>query len=159
MDLPEPVAHAVAPLLQSLPLDRAMPELVVVETPGNDMAGMVETMLRDATLRDRPELKAGLWLYVDQLDRSHTESQGLDDATGAFWHGIMHRREGDFSNSHYWFNRVGRHPVMDQIDDYDGHAFIDEVEAVIRKGRADEALVERQRREWVALFEWCARNG
>ncbi|MEM6561275.1 MAG: hypothetical protein AAF656_06725, partial [Planctomycetota bacterium] len=36
---------------------------------------------------------AGLWLWHDFLDESHTISQGIDNQTGAFWHMIMHRRE------------------------------------------------------------------
>src|SRR5208282_3154263 len=42
---------------------------------------------------------AGLWLWHDGLDESHRISQGLSSPAGSFWHAIMHRREGDFSNS------------------------------------------------------------
>lgn len=110
-------------------------------------------------LTERPglantSLEAGLWLYVDDLDRSHRVSQQLEGPTGSFWHGIMHRREGDFSNSHYWFSRTGHHPAMDDIGGYDGHGFIDEVSAHYRV--PTEALLERQRAEWCALFAWCA---
>ena len=66
-------------------------------------------------------------------------------------------REGDFSNSHYWFRRAGRHTAMDALTDYDPHAFIDEVEARYRQN--PEALVGQQREEWRALFEWCAQTG
>ena len=101
-------------------------------------------------------LMAGLWLYVDELDRSHVISQQIDDPTGWFWHGIMHRREGDFSNSHYWLRKTGNHPAMADIDDYDAHGFVDEVEAAHRRGETPADLVDRQRREWLALFQWCA---
>ena len=52
-------------------------------------------------------LRAGLLLWNDALDASHTLSQGIDNPTGAYWHGIMHRREGDLDNAGYWFRRVG----------------------------------------------------
>ena len=52
---------------------------------------------------------AAVWLLHDELDQSHRISQDVDTPTGSFWHGIMHRREGDFSNSKYWFARIGRH--------------------------------------------------
>lgn len=55
---------------------------------------------------------AGLWLLAGELDRSHTLSQSIDSASGAYWHGIMHRREGDFWNAKYWFRLVGTHPVQ-----------------------------------------------
>ena len=55
---------------------------------------------------------AGLWLYHDFLDESHTLSQDIHTPTGSFWHAVMHRREGDFDNSKYWWRRVGEHPVF-----------------------------------------------
>jgi hypothetical protein len=55
---------------------------------------------------------AGLWLLYDDLDRSHTISQSIHTPTGSYWHAIMHRREGDFGNSKYWFDRVGDHPIF-----------------------------------------------
>ena len=58
---------------------------------------------------------AGLWLLAGELDRSHELSQGIESATGSYWHGIMHRREGDFWNSKYWFRRVGRHSVLEEL--------------------------------------------
>jgi hypothetical protein len=55
---------------------------------------------------------AGLWLMYDHLDKSHTISQSIDTPAGSYWHGIMHRREGDFDNAKYWFRRVGTHPIF-----------------------------------------------
>src|SRR5579862_7430246 len=55
---------------------------------------------------------AGLWLYHDFLDESHRISQDLSTVEGSYWHGLMHRREPDFSNSKYWFRHVGQHPVF-----------------------------------------------
>jgi hypothetical protein len=96
-----------------------------------------------------PALCAGLWLYVDALERSHQISQGLEDATGSFWHGIMHRREGDFSNAHYWFRRMGAHPALRSLPGHDPHALIDAVAAAQPGNPA--ALVAQQRAEWAAL--------
>jgi hypothetical protein len=62
-----------------------------------------------------PEMAAaclsGLWLWHNFLDESHRLSQDLHTPTGSYWHGIMHRREGDYDNAKYWFRRVGEHPV------------------------------------------------
>ena len=60
---------------------------------------------------------SALWLRNDFLDESHQISQSIETATGSYWHGIMHRREPDFSNAKYWFRRVGSHPIRHQWND------------------------------------------
>lgn len=60
-------------------------------------------------------LMAGLHLRNDSLDTSHSYAQQIEhDATGAYWHGVMHRMEGDFPNAKYWYARAGRHPAMEE---------------------------------------------
>ncbi len=151
MDLPAPISRLLQPLFAALPLEQALSQLVVEAPASGEQVTLVEKLLQEPTLS--APLRAGLWLYVDELDRSHKIAQKIEDETGSFWHGIMHRREGDFSNSHYWFNKVGKHPAMNAIPGYDPHAFIDAVAG----GKGDRAaLVALQRREWEALFGWCA---
>ena len=63
--------------------------------------------------------RAGLLQVHDFLDESHECAQAIEGRgrfhDGDYWHAIMHRREPDFSNSKYWFRRVGRHPVFDRL--------------------------------------------
>jgi hypothetical protein len=155
MDLPAQIADAVEPVFVSCPADQALARLVPDQGASPEVSALVETTIQAPVIAARPTLVSALWLYVDELDRSHVVSQGIDDTTGSFWHGIMHRREGDFSNSHYWFRKVGTHPAMAQISGYDPHQLIDDVEAA---GADVEALVDLQRREWQTLFSWCSQQ-
>jgi hypothetical protein len=139
------------PLFELLPLSKAMPRLVP-DAPAP--AAWMEAARAEAG-RVSPELQAAIWLYVDDLGRSHTISQGIDTATGAYWHGIMHRREGDFSNAKYWFRNAGNHPAIALIG-YDPVAFVDECSRRWRENPAE--LVELQRKEWRTLFDWCAQG-
>jgi hypothetical protein len=158
MNLPDPIAEALAPLLEHLPPDEAMTRLVCPMAGGTPASiQLVERIISIPAIAAHPPLIAGLWLYVDELDRSHRISQSIDDATGSYWHGIMHRREGDFSNSHYWFRQVGRHPALAHIaPDHDPHRFIDNVEAATRQNQSPPALIALQQKEWTTLFAWCA---
>ena len=63
----------------------------------------------------QPAVASALLLWNDDLDASHTLSQGLPDRFGSWLHGTMHRREGDFSNSKYWFRKVGAHAGFAQM--------------------------------------------
>jgi hypothetical protein len=123
---------------------------------------------------------AGVWLLHDYLDESHTISQSIETPSGSFWHAIMHRREGDFSNAKYWLRRVGRHPVLDAIGmhlaapaaadanssfgetrlreaaKWDPFAFVDLCEAALRGNREDrEQCLDIQQVEWELLFDHC----
>lgn len=100
----------------------------------------------------------------------------------AFWHAIMHRREGDFSNSKYWYDKVGRHSILPAIganvgeainplpadkswlrllrDGWDSNAFVDLVEEVNRHPGDPRlrTVIAIQRVEWQMLFDHCTRQ-
>lgn len=108
---------------------------------------------------------AGLWLWHDCLDESHSLSQDLATAEGSWWHGIMHRREPDYGNSKYWFRRVGQHPAFATLSQklgvaiWDPFAFVDRCERAARNGGAEEQTCrEIQREEWRVLFDYCAER-
>ncbi|MEM9753727.1 MAG: hypothetical protein AAF916_10125 [Planctomycetota bacterium] len=177
LQLPPDVRPALAPLFEALPFDRAMPALVL--EPGSaaqaDALPVVRELAGQDAFADRSDLLAGLFLYADDLDTAHGHAQDDATPTGSFWHAIVHRREGDFDNARYWYAKASHHPAMSHIDlvgggagsgtdvaAYDPDAFVRQVQhahqADERNG-ATPALMSTQRKEWKALFEWCAGRG
>lgn len=109
--------------------------------------------------------ESGLWLLAGNLDRSHGISQQIDTAEGSFWHGVMHRREGDFGNAKYWFRRVGGHPVFDQLAEQvpgiydDPLQFIDRCSRAVGSGTAAErTCAAAQWLEWQRLMAWSLQQ-
>jgi hypothetical protein len=64
--------------------------------------------------RDRPPdqlAPAVVALWHDargDWDAAHSIAQEIDDATGAWVHAYLHRREGDAGNAFYWYRRAGK---------------------------------------------------
>lgn len=135
-------------LVEALPIEEAMPELLPRTPERSELLTLASEAANEAAT---PELQAGIWLYVDDLHRSHEISQGISNATGSYWHAIMHRREGDFWNSKYWWRQVGNHPALVG----DPYEFVDLVEADGGANRRE--LLERQREEWVNLTTWLLK--
>ncbi|MDP7205843.1 MAG: hypothetical protein QGH11_09755 [Pirellulaceae bacterium] len=120
---------------------------------------------------------SALWLLHHFLDESHHVSQAIDTPSGSFWHGIMHRREGDYSNAKYWFRRVGSHQVYESLasvpgeqfgqgrltgslplaeGQWDPFRFVDMCEDVVVRGKGDRELCQiLARLEWELLFKNC----
>jgi hypothetical protein len=168
----------LAPLDETMPLDAGVPiegrrqELLSLDW--RDRLGRGR-MHDDALVRG---MMAALWLYANDLDASHRISQELADRTGSYLHGMMHRREGDYSNAKYWFARAGEHAVFPQVleearrvagpmsvraevrsllglPSWSPGLFVDLVAEEVRRASADrEALVRIQQAEWWTLFCW-----
>ena len=155
-----------------------VPERVCELGPGSPNLAMRSAL---ETLKAPAVCRAGLWLLHDFLDESHSISQDLGTKEGSFWHAIMHRREGDFSNSKYWYARCANHPALATLgvqaasvvnpfpadksllrlvrDGFDPSAFVDLVERVHE--HVDDPhrplAVALQRLEWRVLFDHCTR--
>jgi hypothetical protein len=176
-----PYGPAVAALV-----DRAALSSLGAGTPNVPARGALaaldpQSLASPHPLRDREMALAciaGLWLRHDFLDESHQVSQTIDTPAGSFWHAIMHRREGDFSNSKYWFRRVGQYAVFGPLAEaagelaarhrtasaaaflttqavWDPFKFVD----LCQHAGSDESLTGLcrtiQHREWQLLFDDC----
>jgi hypothetical protein len=121
---------------------------------------LVPARVHDPTLTSRieavsapPAVRAVLHLMNDDIDRAHTIAQsGEGDATLDYVHAIVHRREGDWDNSKYWFSHAAGQPVLRTVYGPERGAaarFVDRC----RTGSADANLVEEQWRELQALLD------
>jgi hypothetical protein len=139
-------------------------------------AELVSSPVRDPVAAQA--LLAGLWLWHDFLDESHTASQAIATPTGSFWHAIMHRREGDFSNARYWYARCAGHRALAELgrqlasgtepappgilrsNQWHPAALVDLVEEVHRTPDSPRhrQAVELQRLEWFVLFNSTAEE-
>jgi hypothetical protein len=150
------------------PILRALsPELMLSQRPSN--------------VDEAAAMLAGLWLWQDCLDESHKVSQSLHTVSGSMWHAIMHRREGDFSNSKYWYARCENHPALTTLAAKAGDAINPfpadkQVLKITHRGWNADALVDLvkevcdrpsdpryalavalQQLEWRVLFDHCMR--
>jgi hypothetical protein len=78
-----------------------------------DLKGLTDSL--KSPERKKQLIRALILLWHDHLDTAHTIAQDVDNPDGAFVHGIMHRREPDYSNAKYWFRRVGAHPIFPRL--------------------------------------------
>jgi hypothetical protein len=187
--LDDPTDHLSPAGRHVLALDPQAYRELVVTGEGHQPARAVLEKLSAADLVvpqivRQPEAQAmlcGLWLWHDWLEQSHAIAQTLESETGSFWHAIMHRREGDFANSKYWYRRCRAHPAMSvlhaqaaalinplpadklllrlSLGEWDPAALVDLVEVVHcepQDPRRDLA-VALQRLEWQVLFYHCTR--
>jgi hypothetical protein len=170
---PEAYGPVIAELLR-------VPRLMALGpgVPNGEVRGRLEALTAEQAfaqagpLRDRDMASAccaGLWLYHDFLDESHTISQAIATATGSYWHGLMHRREPDAGNAAYWFRRVGEHPIFEALakeaqnlhlrlrsNRWNPFDFIDLCEQHRGTGTEEEMRLRKvQQREWDLLFDWC----
>ena len=118
-------------------------------------------------------VRGGLFYALDALPEAHAIFQEAHGDPGAYWHGMLHRREGDFDNARYWFRRAGvlpffsemhrgacaRSEMMARQSNWDPYLFTGQCEQV-RFG-ADDLTAELQalqRIEFDVIVDYCWRQ-
>jgi len=82
-----------------------------------DLAAFMRTLAGD-----RPPAGLGLalealwWDAKGDWQEAHRCAQEQDDASGAWVHAYLHRREGDAANAGYWYRRAGKPAATDALD-------------------------------------------
>jgi hypothetical protein len=139
------------------------------EASDADIAG--PTAIKDAAMFAM--VRGGLLYAADELDAAHRIFQDEPSSLGSYWHGMMHRREGDFDNARYWFRRAGQLGVFGKMQDaaraaspdmakqptWDAYLLTGQCEQV--KHGAHELAAEcvaLQRAEFGVLFDDCWRR-
>jgi len=118
-------------------------------------------------------VRGGLFYALDAIDEAHKIFQDSPGDLGSYWHGMMHRREGDFDNARYWFRRAGvltffsdlhsaacnYSEVMARQSNWDPYLFTGECEQA-RFGETEglKDLAAVQRLEFETLFAYCWRQ-
>lgn len=143
----------------AMPLDAGRPDRAMRPV----LDGLSSQAAAELTVVDRDAFScclAAVWLLHGYLDEAHVLCQDVPTASGSYWHGVMHRREGDYGNAQYWFRRAGDHVATAQIaSDWDPVAFVDEVRRAVKQhGAHADSCARQQRAEWRALFDWCWRE-
>lgn len=62
-------------------------------------------------------VEAMLWLRVGLIDRAHEIVQDGRNENERYLHGIVHRLEGDFWNSKYWFRQVSDRSLLARLSE------------------------------------------
>jgi hypothetical protein len=104
--------------------------------------------------------KACLHLLNDDITRGHEIAQSQEGvANFDYIHAIVHRREGDFSNSKYWFRQVGAHPVWAEVYGPDPTAPMRFVDRCREAGKSPSRELERaQVKELSALLQHVSKG-
>lgn len=141
--------------------------------PGEIREAGDSTIFGDKVVKHAGLVRGGLLYAVDALDAAHAFFQDDPSDLGSYWHGMMHRREGDFDNARYWFRRAGRLPIFAKLhvascevsatmakqDNWDAYLLTGLCEQV-KFGAPELAqeCVKLQTVEFEGLFDYCWRR-
>ena len=117
LDLPDLLPQELGDCIRhasDLPL--SMQACDQVRGRSDDLVRSVDRILERMDLQNS-NAAAGLWLLLGDWERAHNISQDQHNCNGSYWHGILHRVEGDFWNAKYWLRQVARHPVRKMLVD------------------------------------------
>ena len=186
----------IAEIVEKLDARQPLPALVPEKEWDTELTKQIQNtssadFFDDQTSKDSSSgdiVRIGLLVWNDAYDKPHGMLQDINSKTGSYWHAILHRREPDYSNSQYWFGRVGSHPIFPTLrkrvldfleedssessqlasyaeeiegkDNWDAPQFVDWCQAAEQNPNAEviEFLQKAQVEEIKLLLEYSYRN-
>ncbi|OCF35851.1 hypothetical protein I316_02344 [Kwoniella heveanensis BCC8398] len=111
-------------------------------------------------LKEHEYVIAALHLANDDIHHCHLIAQDNEgDPTANLLHATLHRREGDYWNSKYWWSNVRSHPLISSSSA--AKSFVDACE-VAGKQAQDEKRQKKLREEQYAelrrIVDWTREN-
>lgn len=98
-------------------------------------------------------LRALLHLLNDDLNAAHVLVQvHEEDATANYIHQLVHRREGDWSNTRYWVGKTGNHPFYAEFGSGTARERVD----LCQSGAPEAAALSWS--EMTGLLGWIVRK-
>ena len=105
--------------------------------------------------------RAALYLWNDEIEKAHIIAQQTSTKTGSLVHGVLHRRQPDYTNAKYWLRQIGKHPVWSvlkkEMPGWDPILFVDQCQRAEKEkvGLSLKELETIQNRELELLVEHC----
>lgn len=171
LPLPERLEPILHPVFAALSPQEAMRPLMGASPTEPAALVAVGKAVLAPELHGRPDLAAGLWLYVGDFIHARQAVETDPSPAGAFWSAILHRREGAYEKALYWYGRASHHPAMEAVSLSGGQAgagtevagfdpveFVGRVRRHVQDVHPPADLLALQHHEWAVLFRWCAEN-
>lgn len=80
------------------------------------------TQFKQSLAEDNPPKDISVYLQALWYDaknnwhKAHDLINDMEDNTAAWIHAYLHRKEGDISNAHYWYNRANKTMPLLSLD-------------------------------------------
>ncbi len=107
-ELSEPLQNWLKSLPPTMPM-RATTNSPMIE------GKRLEHWIAESNLPADSLVAAMLWLRIGLIDPTHEIVQAETTPLGSYLHGVVHRLEGDYWNSKYWFRQVRDNRLLQSI--------------------------------------------
>lgn len=149
--MPSSITSLYSPLFQTFPIEAVLGETLIYGPKDRELLNLASEAVCQIKVARNQLLVAGIWLYAGDLNAAHSLVQDMTSDSANWWHAILHRMEGDYTNSRYWYRQSESHPARKESTDAD--SILDWAES------SDPRCIDAQRKEWMLLMDWIITGG